>query len=278
MKKRILALLMALVLAVLTFSLYGCGGKTQGDADVTKVSESDMEYIKNKGKMTVGITIYEPMNYYSDDGTLVGFETEFAQAVCEKLGVEADFIEIDWNTKEIELNAKTIDVIWNGLTVTEERRENMDFSKSYVFNKQCLVVKAENAANYKTIDDFAGKAVVAEAGSAGEDAVNAEPALCANYNGVSVQSNTLLEVKSGTADVAVLDYVMARASVGEGTSYSDLTIVDGIDLAYEEYAVGCRKGTDTAAAIDVVIDELLADGTIQAIAEKYDMAASLITR
>jgi len=119
--------------------------------------EDDWAYIEEKGSLVIGITEYAPMNYYDENGTLIGFDTEFAQAVCEYLGIEAEFIVINWETKELELNSKNIDCIWNGLTVDEDRMENMDFSASYMKNKQCLVVK--------------NMSFVAEAGSAGEGAV-----------------------------------------------------------------------------------------------------------
>ena len=269
MKKKLIALALVTVIVALTFGFAGCGN--------TDSAASDFETIKANGKLVIGYTVFEPMNYTTDDGTLVGFDTEFAQEVCAKLGLTPEFTIIDWDTKEVELNAKTIDVIWNGFTVTEEGKENIDFTKSYMFNKQCVVTKAANAANYSSTADLDGLAVVAEKGSAGEDAVQADEHLSKNYVAVQAQSNTLLEVKSGTADAAVLDYIMAKASVGEDTSYSDLAIVDGIDLAYEEYAIGCRKGSDLDEQINAAIAELISDGTLQTIADKYELGASLIT-
>ena len=112
-----------------------------GKANEEEVTEGDLAYIKEKGKMTIGITLFAPMNYYDDNKELIGFETEFAKAVCEKLGVEAEFVEINWDTKEIELNAKSIDCIWNGMTITEERLANMSISVPYMQNKQVMVAK-----------------------------------------------------------------------------------------------------------------------------------------
>ena len=103
--------------------------------------ESDLEYVKGKGKMTIGYTVYAPMNYTNDAGEFVGFDTEFAKAVCEKLGIEPEFVEINWDTKEVELNAKNIDCIWNGMTITEERLENMSITVPYMKNKQVMVSK-----------------------------------------------------------------------------------------------------------------------------------------
>lgn len=242
--------------------------------DSTASEGGDWQYIADKGNFVAGITLFEPMNYYDENGELTGFETEFTKAVCEKLGVEAKFQEIEWDKKEIELNAKTIDAIWNGLTVTEERKENMGFSKSYVRNKQVVVIKADNKDKYTDEASMAGASCAAESGSAGQTAIEISPVLSQNeFVGASAQKDVLLEVKAGTVELGVLDYVMAKASIGEGTDYSDLMIVEGVELAPEEYAIGMRKGdTETIEKVNGAIDELVADGTLKALAEKYGLA------
>ena len=108
----------------------------QADAD------SDYKYIMDKGELIVGMTIFNPMNYKDENGKLVGFETEFAEAVCAELGIRVKFQEIDWDAKETELAAKNIDCIWNGMTITEERATNMSITIPYMNNKQVMVVKA----------------------------------------------------------------------------------------------------------------------------------------
>ena len=242
--------------------------------DSTASEGGDWQYIADKGNFVAGITLFEPMNYYDENGELTGFETEFTKAVCEKLGVEAKFQEIEWDKKEIELNAKTIDAIWNGLTVTEERKENMGFSKSYVRNKQVVVIKADNKDKYTDEASMAGASCAAESGSAGQTAIETSAVLSQNeFVGASAQKDVLLEVKAGTVELGVLDYVMAKASIGEGTDYSDLMIVEGVELAPEEYAIGMRKGdTETIDKVNGAIDELVADGTLKALAEKYGLA------
>ena len=242
--------------------------------DSTASEGGDWQYIADKGNFVAGITLFEPMNYYDENGELTGFETEFTKAVCEKLGVEAKFQEIEWDKKEIELNAKTIDAIWNGLTVTEESKENMGFSKSYVRNKQVVVIKADNKDKYTDEASMAGASCAAESGSAGQTAIETSPVLSQNeFVGASAQKDVLLEVKAGTVELGVLDYVMAKASIGEGTDYSDLMIVEGVELAPEEYAIGMRKGdTETIEKVNGAIDELVADGTLKALAEKYGLA------
>lgn len=108
-----------------------------------EVTESDWEYIKNKGELVVGYTLFAPMNYFNANNEFVGFETEFAKAVGEKLGVKVKFQEIVWETKETELAAKNIDCIWNGMTIDDERKANMAISIPYMENKQVVVVKAD---------------------------------------------------------------------------------------------------------------------------------------
>ena len=242
-------------------------GSAADSTDSTASEGGDWQYIADKGNFVAGITLFEPMNYYDENGELTGFETEFTKAVCEKLGVEAKF-------QEIELNAKTIDAIWNGLTVTEERKENMGFSKSYVRNKQVVVIKADNKDKYTDEASMAGASCAAESGSAGQTAIETSPVLSQNeFVGASAQKDVLLEVKAGTVELGVLDYVMAKASIGEGTDYSDLMIVEGVELAPEEYAIGMRKGdTETIEKVNGAIDELVADGTLKALAEKYGLA------
>ena len=240
-------------------------------------ADDDFSYITNKGSLVIGITIFDPMNYYDESGNLIGFDTEFAEAVCAKLGLTPEFVVINWDTKEVELAAKSIDCIWNGLTVTEERKENMGFSQSYIKNKQVVVVRAENADKFATAESLSAASLVAEAGSAGESAIADDAALSqATYVAVGKQTDALLEVKAGTADAAVMDYVMAKASVGEGTDYADLMIVEGVELAVEEYAIGLRLNSSAVDKFNAAINELIADGTLAAIAEKYDQTDSLL--
>lgn len=270
--RKIAAMLLA---GAITMGLCSCtSAKDTSGSSSANSANGDWAYIADKGTFVAGITYFEPMNYFDDNGELIGFETEFTKAVCEKLGVEAKFQEIEWEKKEIELNSKTIDAIWNGLTVTEERKENMAFSTPYVRNKQVVVIKASNADKYKDINSMAGASCAAESESAGHSAIKSNEVLSKNpFIDSAAQKDVLLEVKAGTVELGVIDYVMAKASIGEGTDYSDLMIVDNVELMPEEYAVGLRKGdTETLAKINAAIDELVADGTLKALAEKYDLA------
>lgn len=266
MKKIIaIALILALCLTAV-IGLTACNNK------------EDWEYIEKQGKMIIGYTIFNPMNYSNEDGVLIGFDTELAQAVCLELGVDAEFQVIEWDNKFTELNSKNIDAIWNGFTVTQERRYSTDFTYSYLRNKQIAVVKAENVANYTTIASMAGAKLVAETKSAGEAAVQADNILKnANYTAVDSQTGALLEVKSGRSDIAFVDSVMAEGTLAAGGDYSGLVIVEGITLIEEEYAIGLRRGSNvTLEKIDSALKKLYADGTIAALAAKYNLTESVL--
>lgn len=254
----------------------GCSGGGSNEPAATEATESDLAYIKDNGVLKIGYTVIDPLNYTDENGDFVGFETEFATAVCEKLGVTPEFHEIDWNSKEMELSAKSIDCIWNGLTITPEREENMSISTPYLENRQVLVVKAENEAAYT--ENVDGLNVVAEAGSAGDELVKSDEFFAnVNYTEVQSQATALMDVESGTADVAVIDYVMASSSTGEGTDFSDLVLIDK-GYESEQYGIAFRKGSDVTAEVNAAITELVSDGTLTQIADKYGLADILIAQ
>jgi len=199
----------------LTSLLLSNQGSVEPSGPSARTEPGDLAYIMDKGKLTIGITIYEPMNFFDSNGELTGFDTEFAIELCEKLGVVPDFVEINWDTKEVELAAKNIDCIWNGLTVTEERRQNIEFTDSYIKNMQVVVIRIADKDKFTSIDSLADARLVAEIASAGESAIQDEPRLAgAEYTAMAKQTDTLMEVKAGTADAAVLDYTAAKALVG----------------------------------------------------------------
>ena len=260
--KKIIALLLALTMV---FALVAC---SKADSD------SDKAYIEKNGKMIIGYTVYEPMNYTDENGNFTGFDTELATAVCEKLGVDPEFIIINWDTKETSLAAKDIDCIWNGMTLNAEREANMACTNPYVKNAQVVVVK--EGFDYKDTASLAGGVVCAEIGSAGEVQIKGDEETAADaglaqaeYVGKSVQTDCLMEVKAGTADAAVLDMTLANAMIGEGTDYADLVIVDY--LATENYGVAFRQGSDMRDAVNEIFAEMVKDGSLKALADKYNL-------
>ena len=248
----------------------GTTDSTAGTADTADVeeTESDLAYVKDKGSLVIGYTVYAPMNYTDEDGNFTGFDTELATAVCEKLGVEPEFVEINWDTKIVELDAKSIDCIWNGMTLTDDIMANTACTEPYAKNAQVVVMKKDAA--YTSTADLAGAVVTAEAGSAGETTVQEDENLSqADYVSKTVQTDCLMEVEAGTADAAVLDLTLANAMIGDGTDYADLEIKD--ELNVEEYGVAFRKGSDIAAAVNDAFAALREDGTMQALADKYNL-------
>ena len=240
-------------------------------SDETAEAASDMEYVLEKGTLLVGITNFEPMDYQDENGEWIGFDADMAKAFAESLGIEAEFVEIEWESKIMELDSSTIDCVWNGMTLTDEVTSSMECTDAYLHNAQVVVVPADVAEDYQDVESLSGLTFAVEAGSAGEAEVSA---LGLDYIPVSAQSDALLEVASGTSDAAVIDLLMAAAMIGEGTGYDNLTYT--VSLNNEEYGVGFRKGSDLTAALNDFFAAAYEDGTMQATAEKYGVQAALI--
>ena len=234
-------------------------------------AESDLEYVKANGKLVVGITDFEPMDYKDESGNWIGFDADMAKAFAESLGVEVEFVEIDWDNKILELDGKTIDCVWNGMTLTDEVKSAMNCTGAYLNNAQIVVVPADKADQYQTEESLAELNFAVEAGSAGE-AVATEKGL--NATPVKAQADALMEVAAGTSDAAIIDSLMAAAMVGEGTGYENLTYTVG--LSTEEYGVGFRKGSDLTDALNDFFKSAYADGSMQKIAETYGVQAALV--
>ena len=269
MKKVLSVLLAVLMICSCIAVLASCKKK---DDTVT-----DSQQIKNKGYFVCGITVYNPMNYFNEDDELVGFDTEFAEAVAKELGLSAKFQVINWSSKYNELNSGAIDCIWNGFTFGNEddgvsRTQYVDFSYSYLNNSQCVVTRAADAAIYTSAAAFAGKKGAAEGGSAGESVAQE---LSDNYTAVAAQANALTELKAGTVDFIVIDVLMANALVGKG-DYADLAVNTAVEPEAEVFAIGFRKGSDFTAQVNEAIKKLSSDGTLATIAAKYGLSGALI--
>ena len=240
-------------------------------ADDAEPAASDLQEIKDKGVLVVGITDFAPMDYEDENGEWIGFDADMAKAFAEYLGVDVEFQIIDWDNKVMELNSKTIDVVWNGMTLTDEVKAAMECSNAYCNNAQVVILPADVAENYADAESMKDLLFAVEAGSAGEaEATNA------GFKTVAVtdQATALLEVKSGSADAAVIDSLMAGAMVGEGTNYAELTYTIGLNS--EEYGVGFRKGSDVAAELNKFFAESYADGSMMATADIYGVEAAVI--
>ncbi len=255
MKKftKILSVILAAAFVVACFA--GCSGKTD---------ESDSKYITEKGKLVVGITDFAPMDYKDENGEWIGFDADLGKAVAEKMGVDIEFVEIDWDNKFLELDTKSIDCIWNGMTITDEVTQNSDVTNAYAMNKQIVVMSADKAADYTTVESLKGLKFAVENGSAGQSA--------AEDNGleavaVTAQTDALLEVASGSVDACIIDSTMASAMIGEGTDYANLAT--SVVLVDEQYGISFRKGSDMVEKMNAYIEEFKADGTLKELADKY---------
>ena len=300
--KKWIAMLLA---ALMVFSMAACDDKNEPAADQTNdqtaadtqtsepaedtasgedaapaadqtAADSDMAYVQSKGTLVVGITDFAPMDYQNESGEWIGFDADMAKAFAESLGVSVEFVEIDWDNKLLELGSKSIDCVWNGMTLTDEVTSAMSCSNAYCNNSQVVIVPADKAADYADVEACKALSFAVEAGSAGMAEVEK---LGASFTEVKDQATALMEVAAGTSDAAVIDSLMAGAMVGEGTSYDSLTYTVSLNAEEgEQYGVGFRQGSDLAAALNDFFAAAYADGSMQACAETYGIQAALIAQ
>ena len=250
--KKIIAIAMVLVMAL--FALTSCG-------------QSDIQSIKDSGKIVVGVTVYEPMDYIDADGNWAGFDAELANMFAESLGIKAQLVIIDWNNKVAELDSYQIDLVWNGMTASEELGKNIDFSVSYAKNAQVAVVKKGSSV---TKENLVNATIAVENGSAGETVARETIGANKIVEKSNGQAEALTEIIAGTAEAAVIDITMAQSGLGKGV-YADLEILAGASYGDEIFAVGLRKGSDIKEELDAFLKAKYADGTLAALAEKYDV-------
>ena len=300
--KKWIAMLLA---ALMVFSMAACAAKNEPAADQTNdqtaadtqtsepaedtasgedavpaadqtAADSDIAYVQSKGTLVVGITDFAPMDYQNESGEWIGFDADMAKAFAESLGVSVEFVEIDWDNKILELGSKSIDCVWNGMTLTDEVMSAMSCSNAYCNNSQVVIVPADKAADYADVEACKALSFAVEAGSAGMAEVEK---LGASFTEVKDQATALMEVAAGTSDAAVIDSLMAGAMVGEGTSYADLTYTVSLNAEEgEQYGVGFRQSSDLAAALNDFFAAAYADGSMQACAETYGIQAALIAQ
>lgn len=264
--KKLLAMMLAALMIVACFA--GCAQTgEQKDTTAGQTEETDAAYVANQGKLIVGITEYAPMDFKDENGEWTGFDAELAEKFAEELGVECEFFVIgDWSKKFFELDAKNIDCVWNGMTITDEATSNASVSDPYVINAQVVVMPADKVAQYPDAESMKDLTFAVEEGSAGQDMAEEN-----SFKTVSKQdqAGALMEVAAGTSDACIIDITMAKAMTGEGTDYADLA--EGISLSSEEYGVAFRKGSDLTAKLNDFLDKMAQDGTLQQLAQKYNL-------
>lgn len=296
--KKILAIMLAVLMIV---SMVACAAKTepQPEPEVTEEptaeaeieaevgveeepeieigleAESDLAAIQEKGVLVVGITDFAPMDY-QENGEWIGFDADMAKAFAQSLGVEVEFVEIDWDNKLLELESGTIDCVWNGMTLTDEVTSSMSCSNPYCNNFQVVIVPADKAADCATVEACANLVFAVEAGSAGKAEVEK---LGYQFTEVKDQASALMEVAAGTSDAAAIDSLMAGAMVGEGTSYENLAYAASLNEEEgEQYGVGFRMGSDMAQALNEFFAAAYADGSLMTCAETYGIQAAIIAQ
>lgn len=276
MKKRVLALGLA---ATMVFgALTGCAAKTEQttpaatgteektEGEAEKTATEDIGY----DKVIVGLDdTFAPMGFRDESNELVGFDVELAKAVGEIIGVEVEFQPIEWAMKETELTNKNIDLIWNGYTITDARKEKVLFTQPYLKNRQIVLVPGDS--EIKTLADLSGKTVATQAQSSSEEAMMAMPEITdtfGEYVTFGTYEECLLDMEAGRADAVVADEVLIRYYISqhEGTEYK---VLDE-NFGEEEYGIGARK-EDTALveAINGALTELKANGKGKEISEKW---------
>ncbi len=258
MKKFLMILLVAVLGISAIFGLVACNDPEE--------PASDLQAVKDADKLVVGVTIYEPMDYLDEEDQWTGFDAELAKMFADSLGVNCQLVIINWSEKVAELNSKQIDLIWNGMTASDELGKEIDFSVSYAKNAQVAVVKSDSTI---TAAQVAASSIAVENGSAGMTVAQTD-LQAANITPVTAQIDALNEVKAGTSQVAIVDITMAQNIVGKG-EYANLKIVEGASYGDEIFAVGLRKGSDLKAELDAFLKAKYADGTITALAEKYNV-------
>ena len=280
--KRLLSLLLAG--AMTTAMLAGCGskdsnkiGSADGSTDI-EVTDSDAAYVKDKGTLIVGITDFAPMDYKeAGSDEWIGFDADMAKAFAESLGVKAEFIEINWDNKVMELDTKAVDAVWNGMTLTDEVASTMNCSDPYALNAQVVVVQADKAEQYKDLESIKDLSFAVESGSAGQEVAET---LGLNFTAVQTQANALMETSSGASDACVIDLLMAGAMIGEGTSYPTLTYTVNLNEASggesEHYGVGFRKGSDLTAAFNEFYKSAYESSKVEELAAKYGVQDNIV--
>ena len=236
-------------------------------------ADSDLAYVQGKGTLVVGMTDFAPMDYRDENGEWIGFDADMAKAFAEYLGVEVEFLEINWDNKLMELDTKGVDAVWNGMTITDEVTSGASVSEPYCNNGQVVVVPADKAADYQDTESLSALSFAVENGSAGAAQLDE---LGISYVAKTTQADALMEVASGASDACVIDLLMAGAMIGEGTSYPDLTYT--VQLNSEEYGVAFRKGSDLTEAFNTFWKEAYDDGTVLETATTYGVQESVIEK
>lgn len=263
---------LTLFLSAMAIILVLAGCNTSKSDDQTNESNNDKEETDASetegGELIIGVDDkFAPMGFRDDNNELTGFDIEYAEAAAEHMGMEVKFQPIDWKTKETELSSGRIDLIWNGYTITDERKEKVLFTKPYLSNAQVVVTKAD--ADIEKLDDLDGKVVGLQALSSAADALSANP-IESKIKSISEYADNVLaltDLKIGRVDAVVIDEVVIDYYMAQE---EDTFKVIGDELAPEEYGIGVKKGNEALLEkLQAALDQMNEDGTAEEISVKW---------
>lgn len=268
MKKRILSICMA---AMMVLGMAACGNSSQPEVQAPEEEQATAEEnTLNYDKIVVGLDdTFAPLGFRDEEGNLVGVDVELMEATGEIMGIPFELQPIDWSMKETELANKNIDMIWNGYTITEERKEKVAFSQPYLNNRQVVVTMADTDIN--TLADLTDKTVAAQAESSAIDAINSKPEIAQTFKSLGefeTNDQCLMDLESGRTDAVVADEVIIRYYVSKKGEEKYKILEE--DFGKEEYGIGVRKeDTQLLEALNVALDTLKENGTTKEISEKW---------
>ena len=254
-----------LVLATVCLAA-GCSRESQAE-------RQDWDVIQEQGILRVGVTQCPPFSQKGEDGSWSGFDLDLVRAVCDKLELEPEFVELDWSTRVDALNRGEVDCLWSGLTVSSDLLDTLDITQTYLASRPVLVVLWDTVEQYQTAEQLNGKTVAVEAGSAGQSA-SLDCLPHATVTPVSSQQAALEALLQGSAQGAVVDLWVAQAAV---ETNRELTVQTRVELGTEELAAVLPHGSDLTPQLDRALATLQQDGTLDALAAQYGLTDGLIS-
>jgi polar amino acid transport system substrate-binding protein len=261
MKKKIV---LGIAIALSIASVFAGCSKSENSAQ-----DESLKYIQENQELILGLDdSFPPMGFKDENGEIVGFDIDMAKEVASRMGVELKLQPIDWDSKVLSLDKKDIDCIWSGLTITEERKENIEFSNAYLENRQVIIVLADSAIDTK--NDLKDKVVSVQAGSSGKDAVSSESDVLDTFKELREFSNyteALLDLSAGRTDAVVIDEIVGRYYMSKKAGEYKVATED---FGGEEYGIGFRKGEILLTEeVNKILQEMKEDGTSATISEKW---------
>ena len=255
-------IILSISIAAIILMSIGCSEKSSGE-------DNSLQKVKDAGKLVLGLDdTFAPMGFRDDSGEIVGFDIDLAKEVASRMGVELEIKPIDWSSSILSLNKGDIDVLWNGVTINESRKEQINFSKPYL-NNRLIIVKPKDRNDINSKEDLAGKVLGVQVGS-NDEALQSDPISkkAKEIRKYDVNVNAFLDLMAKRIDVVIIDEVAAQYYISE--EKVDFVVVENSPLTEEFYGIGFRK-TDSQllSEVDKILDEMKADGKAAEISQKW---------